>query len=327
MPEAALLLLLLLAAGAPPPAAAYPAFFVAKGGACDAHPSAGYAPRYHGGPGLAAEVDGGIAFTLTPAAASGGDAPQPVTSLCPGASYNVSVAFPEPRLALLTASGGAFAGAPDAGCKNRLYLGSSSAPTTAWRARLAAPCDGASLTLKVTSASGSASGYRAASLALPLEPSCRLSACGAIGGAESLAGGGSTAGTDGAGGAGAGAAPRCPPSDLGYECSAPIGGGGGATVHYSLGGASPANECTGGGAVSGDTPVGDGVAHLALSVAGGGGDGYLSLAFAGSPGSMVPAHAVIGRSPGGSGANVGTQPSFDRFFINGYSPGACGGVL
>jgi len=319
------LLLGLLAAGSPPPAAAYPALFVAKaGGACDAHPSAGFAPNYHGGTGLAAEADGGIAFSITPAAAVGGGdgdgAPPPATSLCPGASYNVSIAFPEPRLALLTASGGAFAGAPDGGCPNRLYLGASSEPTAAWRVRLAAPCDASapSLTLRVTSAAGSASGYKTASLSLPLDASCRLSACGAIGGAESLAIDGGAAA---AGGGAAVAPPRCPPSDLGYQCSVPIGGGGGATVHYSLGGAAPPNECTGDG---GDgAPIGDGVAHLALSVAGGGGDGYLALAFAGAPGSMVPAHAVVGRSPGGGGAAAaaGAQPSVDRWFINGYSPG------
>lgn len=98
---------------------AHPAFYLdeyAEG--CLSHPETGFSRRYHGGALTRAAEDPEIAFTVT-----GAGKKAAVTKICPGASYDVYVSFPEAREALLTASEGAFVTAPQgAVCPNRVII-------------------------------------------------------------------------------------------------------------------------------------------------------------------------------------------------------------
>lgn len=84
--------------------------------------------------------------------------------------------------------------------------------------------------------------------------------------------------------------PACAPSDLGYQCSRPLGSG--LVLHWTAGGAAPpANPCTSGGLQSPAPADGPPLLHLAATspLA-----GYIALAFAARAGQMAPAQAVAG---------------------------------
>ena len=67
---------------------------------------------------------------------------KPVTAVCPGATYGVKLSFPQPRLAMLTASAGAFAKPGDAECPARAFFDRSSgfAAAAAQAMELTLPC-------------------------------------------------------------------------------------------------------------------------------------------------------------------------------------------
>lgn len=89
----------------------------------------------------------------------------------------------------------------------------------------------------------------------------------------------------------------CPPSSLGYDCSAPLGN---AVLHYTINGTAPDNACTRGEAsVTGNN---ENVAHMALQART---TGYVALAFAGRAGSMYPADMVVGWVNEDGSASVG----------------------
>jgi hypothetical protein len=110
--------------------------------------------------------------------------------------------------------------------------------------------------------------------------------------------------------AGGAAAPQkggCTTSRFGYACAIDVGAG--ATVHYTLGGPPPPNNCTEAarsgrneptGAASADTPQ---TLHVALESPL---PGYAGLGFPKQAGVMVPSDAVIGYLvPGAAGWQVG----------------------
>lgn len=159
-------------------ARAYPALYVArvaKGDkSCQGHPNKGYAA--HGAP----KKDPKIVFAV---ADSAGKA---VVSVCPGATYDIKLTFPEPRLALLTASSAtfkpksSFLKSSDS-CVSRVAMDRSNGygPMATQTATATLPCDASgNLNLKVTSATGSKSPYMQASASLPVDQRCAAPSCG-----------------------------------------------------------------------------------------------------------------------------------------------------
>jgi hypothetical protein len=108
---------------------------------------------------------------------------RPVAALCPGAAVTVSLSFPQPRLAFLSASDGSFAKV-SGGCATRVVIDRTKgyAPATTQTAAMTVPCTAAApITLKVTSAAGASSPFRTASATLPVNPRCKAATCAASG--------------------------------------------------------------------------------------------------------------------------------------------------
>lgn len=111
---------------------------------------------------------GTIKFALS------GAANKAATSVCPGTTYKVALNFPEPRLALLTASAGKFTqSSPE--CPNRQYFDRSEGfgPKAVQEVSLVIPCGQVEpIVLKVTSARGPASAYYQSTSTLPIGANC-----------------------------------------------------------------------------------------------------------------------------------------------------------
>lgn len=95
----------------------------------------------------------------------------------------------------------------------------------------------------------------------------------------------------------AAAAAACTPSSLGYACKLQTAAG--VLVHWSLGGAPPANNCTAAATGHSHSSGAASVAHFALEAAAA--PGWLALAFPSMAGEMWPADAVIGGLTDGNG--------------------------
>ena len=190
LPQLAALLLPLLLLLAARPADAYPWFYSGAGGSCTAHPAAGFGSGKHTTG--AAVLD--TAITLQVSNTSGAQ-----TTLCQGGQYTVTLGFPDARLAMLTASDGAFAGST--ACPNRANMGSAA---TSWTRTLTVPCAGSSMTLKTTTSSSQSVGYSYNSQDLTVDAGCIQASCSTTTGAAAVADKGTRS---------------CPASSLGYQCS------------------------------------------------------------------------------------------------------------
>ncbi|KAG2440702.1 hypothetical protein HXX76_003560 [Chlamydomonas incerta] len=105
------------------------------------------------------------------------------TAVCPGAAYTITVKFPEQRLALLTASTGAFTNPdPTTGCPNRVDLGGSSRWNVAnsFTTTFEVPCNAAGgIQLKVTSAGrGTSRQWAQMDTTLTVSSACAVAKCG-----------------------------------------------------------------------------------------------------------------------------------------------------
>ncbi|KAF8055284.1 cytochrome b561 and DOMON domain-containing protein [Scenedesmus sp. PABB004] len=331
------LLLLALAARR---CSAYPEYWVDNGlaNSCTAQPEKRYGG--HGAP----APDRATTFTLTPAA--GGAA---VVALCPGAGYAVRVAYAEERRTLLTASAGVFASAAAGSeCPNRAT--SVDGPGVSFSDTLTLPCSvpGGTVQLKATSAAGSRDSFHSAATSLPVKPlaQCPGSPCpgapAAAAAAAAPAAKPAAAATPAPKPAAAAAAPApkpaaaaatpvtkaaaagtpaaaahaptpgCDPSAYGYACAVAVRGG--ATLHFTRGGAAPpANPCTASAPAASAAGAAPGeLLHLLLESPS---SGYAGLSFPATPGRMVPADAVIGWLDPASGA-----PKVSAYALENYSP-------
>lgn len=161
MSRAGALLLLLACAGHL--ASAYPTFFSRENAGCTGHPEKRY--RNHAEP----VKDPNTRFLVTDARG------KPVTAVCPGATYTVTLSFPEKRLALLTASAGTWAKPSDEECPNRVFFDRSGgfASEAKQSMALTVPCVlDKPLALVATSAKGSKSQYQRAQASLPAAAAC-----------------------------------------------------------------------------------------------------------------------------------------------------------
>ncbi|GBF88919.1 hypothetical protein Rsub_01418 [Raphidocelis subcapitata] len=148
---------------------AYPAFFAREELGCVAHPQKRY--RKHGAP---------VADTVTRFVVTDVTTGKPAASVCPGTAYNVTVSFPEKRLAMLTVSNGNFSEPGDEECPNRVFFDRSQGFTaqTSHSMPLVVPCKQATpLVLKLTSATDSTAAYQAVDATLPLGAACAPVTC------------------------------------------------------------------------------------------------------------------------------------------------------
>ncbi|KAG2438038.1 hypothetical protein HXX76_005652 [Chlamydomonas incerta] len=202
-----------------------------------------------------------------------------------------AVSFPQPRLALLTASVGSLGG-------------STVTPLCVQTTNLTLTCDllnGAAATsevrLRVTSATGSTSPFLQANATLRVS-----SACGQC---ASLAGGSSPAPSPAVSSPSPAPVPspavtvvtasQCGASSLGYACALTLAGGSGETLHWTAGTAAPPdNACTRVHAVtapaSSSGPAD--LVHFALTSPQ---SGFVSMGFTQRPGMMSPSNVVLGR--------------------------------
>ncbi|WIA32083.1 hypothetical protein OEZ86_002934 [Tetradesmus obliquus] len=153
-PALALCLLLALASSA----LCLPEYFASKyANGCEDHPERSYGDH------AAPQIDRDTTIALKPKFTLPAGAASP-KKLCPGASYSLKVTFPSPRLALLTASAGSLAGAPEASCPNRLITPGRS-PFATWEDELRVPCNSpGEIKLRVTSTQSAIGGYRVATV-------------------------------------------------------------------------------------------------------------------------------------------------------------------
>ncbi|KAI8475865.1 MAG: hypothetical protein J3K34DRAFT_403061 [Monoraphidium minutum] len=167
----------------PSVAIAFPQYFAVEYAPQAATPCLAHPERPRGAH-QAPQLDPSIEFTVTDAAGT------PAAAVCPGATYGVRVAFPEPRHMLTTATAGtlgpaaAAAGVDQtlppgvaAACPNRFVYGApgGSLPLDAYPLSLSLPCGAVppeGMTLRVTSASGMASPYFTSNATLPLAAGC-----------------------------------------------------------------------------------------------------------------------------------------------------------
>lgn len=232
------------------------------------------------------------------------------------------VAFPEPRQALLTASWGRLGGGSDKTCPNRVVTATASGPqpslTFPWQ--VACSATGAAQ-LRVTSAKGSSSPFKQASVDVPVNPAtapaCEQISAAACAGATAAALGGAPlpaaatalplAPPPPTGGSSAGGG--CRPSPLGYQCMTDLDTDTGVKLHFSQGTAAPpVNVCTqdapANGPASTTNAPAEQMMHFAAEAPT---DGYVALAFPQEAGLMTPSDAVIGwvEDSGSGAANAG----------------------
>lgn len=152
---------------------AHPQFFADRYAptSCGEHPKNGFGRR-HGGSGALSEADPGITFDVKKV---GADTGARATSVCPGASYRITITYPGDsiREGYLTASSGTFEGASGT-CSSRTYSapGQGSNP---WSSDLTLPCyapEEDQIRIKITSAASPLDTYKYASLSLPVDTSC-----------------------------------------------------------------------------------------------------------------------------------------------------------
>lgn len=154
---------------------AYPAFFAREDLGCTAHPQKRY--RKHGAP---------VADTVTRFVVADVATGKPVTSVCPGTAYNITISFPEKRLAMLTANVGNFSEPGDEECPNRVFFDRSQGFTSqvSHSMPLVVPCNQAKpVVLKLTSATDSTAAYQFVDATLPVGAACAPVTCAQAGAA------------------------------------------------------------------------------------------------------------------------------------------------
>lgn len=149
--------------------AAYPSYFVSRdSSSCFDVPTTNY--KRHGPP----VSDSSTSFSITD------QNNIPITSsLCPGATYYVSVSFANAMTPLLVASDGIFSSASQydpAGCKNRFYA-DFGATSTSFSSSYVAPCSGSSILFQVLSAALENDYFHQSTLTVLLNPSCAANSC------------------------------------------------------------------------------------------------------------------------------------------------------